>query len=417
MTGPRPTIPIVGMRFLQLSDIHFLREVDGALDVDRELRWGLQEALREVNKDGSIDAILVAGDVAFSGARDEYGRAATFLREIALELGVGLEMIFIIPGNHDIDRKQTDNPLQRELRSGLRNHQTATARDDALREIARREPRSELLMAPLTEYVRFAAQYDCPTTAACPCWQCSVLLTQDIELSLHGMNSVLASHEHDHREKEQLVVGTGQAIFQPADGCLHLAMCHHPSEWILDADEIHNRLKKRALVLVTGHTHKYKVIETEAGIWLRAGALQPSRREEGWKPQFSVLEIAWADRDMELTVFPWAWDVKNFEFKPRAPRTVRRAAPSQAITKARREEIETKMAIRRLITRLGLLSSGDVLNAAVEAGLPPVAGTLDDAPGKLAAQAVTSADETDRLGELWEEMTARRNTKMENPFR
>lgn len=45
------------------------------------------------------------GDVAFAGRREEYVRAADFVRELLRRLGFGPERFFAVPGNRDMDRK------------------------------------------------------------------------------------------------------------------------------------------------------------------------------------------------------------------------------------------------------------------------------------------------------------------------
>jgi predicted phosphodiesterase len=403
------------MRFLQLSDIHLTREENTTLDPDRELRWGLMTAAREVAKSGGVDAILVCGDVAFSGARDEYSVAGKLLRDLASELNVAVDMIFVIPGNHDIDLAKTDTSAQRTLRSSLRVFETAAERDKRLREIAGSTQQAALLMEPLAEYLRFAAGYDCPTSAAEPRWERSIMVDASVELAIHGLNSVIASHQHDHQTKEPLVVGTGQVIFQPSDGRLAIALCHHPPTWVCDTDEIALRLGK-ALLQVTGHVHEYGVDETEGGAWLRAGALQPPRGEAGWQPHFSVIDISIGYAEVEVRITPWAWNAPGIAFEPGDPATVVRSLPERSLTDERRHEIEQAMARRRLTVHLAALSSSEILTAVIETELVALTGSADDASGDLAGEAVARAREAGRLRELWDEMTARRNQKMENPF-
>lgn len=404
------------MRLLQLSDIHFMREVDGIYDMNRELRWQLMEALPQAAASSGLDAVLVCGDVAFSGQPDEYTRATKFLRDVASRLQIDQDMIFVIPGNHDIDRQTTDSPAQRELRSGLRVVDTDVKRDAALAAAAQDAAKAALLMAPLREYTVFAAQYDCPTSAGQPCWDRSLYLTDDVELAIRGINSVLASHAHDHEEKERLVVGTGQAVLEPGDGRLHITMCHHPREWILGATEMSRRLDKRVLVQITGHTHEFVVIETEGGVWLRAGALHPSRFEENWEPHFSIIELDVDGAQVAATIRPWAWDPDQVAFVAREPSRVERPAPSGSITAERREQVDHALAVRRLLVRLAALPAGDILNAAIEAGLPPLAGAIADAPGVLALEAVSRAVELGLLEALWTQVDVRRGATVENPF-
>lgn len=67
------------LKFLHLSDIHFRREVSGGVyDPDNDLRNELErDAEREVRtKPHRIDGILVTGDIAFAGIKDEFDVAS-----------------------------------------------------------------------------------------------------------------------------------------------------------------------------------------------------------------------------------------------------------------------------------------------------------------------------------------------------
>src|SRR4051812_16612761 len=124
------------MRILQLSDLHLTREEQTAHDPDQELQWELEIAVRAAAKTGRIDIVFVTGDVAFSGSREEYGVATGLLRKITAAVNVPPEMVFVIPGNHDIDRAKTDTSRQRVMRSGLRDVKNLAEQDRLLREIA-----------------------------------------------------------------------------------------------------------------------------------------------------------------------------------------------------------------------------------------------------------------------------------------
>ena len=65
------------IRLLQISDIHFKRLPD-ARDEYAQLKERLFEKVEEISKDGKIDCILICGDVAFSGNKDEYEQKLAF---------------------------------------------------------------------------------------------------------------------------------------------------------------------------------------------------------------------------------------------------------------------------------------------------------------------------------------------------
>lgn len=99
--------------WVHLSDIHMGHG-------DAEHGWNqkivlaaLQEDIQDAASRGvpAISAILVTGDLAFSGSvrsGDEYLRVGSWLGEIAESLSVGSDKIFVIPGNHDVQRNVED---------------------------------------------------------------------------------------------------------------------------------------------------------------------------------------------------------------------------------------------------------------------------------------------------------------------
>jgi 3',5'-cyclic AMP phosphodiesterase CpdA len=92
--------------FLHLSDIHFRKNTDTLYDASKNLRDELEaDAERNSKELGGIHAILVSGDIAFSGHEDEYKIAHGWLQRLCAKVGCPLENVWVIPGNHDVDRK------------------------------------------------------------------------------------------------------------------------------------------------------------------------------------------------------------------------------------------------------------------------------------------------------------------------
>ena len=61
--------------------------------------------LAELRRDGGpIDLVVFTGDLGDWGHPTDYPRAIAFLRETCGVLNVPLERLFVVPGNHDIDR-------------------------------------------------------------------------------------------------------------------------------------------------------------------------------------------------------------------------------------------------------------------------------------------------------------------------
>ena len=91
-------------------------------DDPRELPGGrLQDARNLAAHDGqAVQAILVGGDIAYRGAAAEYDAALAWLEELAKECGCPMERVFVIPGNHDVDRSIiTSTPSVRNVQKAI----------------------------------------------------------------------------------------------------------------------------------------------------------------------------------------------------------------------------------------------------------------------------------------------------------
>jgi len=112
-----------GLTWLHLSDWH-----QGSKDFDRQV---VRDALISDIKNRTdisqnlekIDFIVFSGDVAFSGKPDEYEFAKEELFEPLLKAcNLSSEKLFIVPGNHDLDRDKFEllpaslsRPLESEI--------------------------------------------------------------------------------------------------------------------------------------------------------------------------------------------------------------------------------------------------------------------------------------------------------------
>jgi 3',5'-cyclic AMP phosphodiesterase CpdA len=97
---------MAGITWLHLSDWH-----QEGRDFDRQVvRDALIQDIREREKKISsdlakIDFIVFSGDVAHAGKKEEYEAAKENLFDPLLEAtGLTTERLFIVPGNHDLDR-------------------------------------------------------------------------------------------------------------------------------------------------------------------------------------------------------------------------------------------------------------------------------------------------------------------------
>lgn len=241
--------------FLHLSDIHFSKRSSSAYDPDLDLRRELvADAVRVKTKVKYCSGILVSGDVAFSGKPDEYAKATQWLGELSGLMGCPEEAIWVIPGNHDVDRevirkRSMIQDKHKVLRQG--NH------ENEIKRLHEDEEAFEAVHRPLAGYVKFAGGYECLPDPGRLYWEDNIELNDKSILRIRGCNSAIASGEHDDENANRLIVGRDQ--MQPGNdpGVVNLLMCHHPLDWLHDRDALQDSLlaqDQALLVRAQAHT-------------------------------------------------------------------------------------------------------------------------------------------------------------------
>ncbi|HEV7745664.1 MAG TPA: metallophosphoesterase [Pyrinomonadaceae bacterium] len=89
---------------LHLSDIHF--GSDHAFQAKLGIGDLITIALRNITKGGPIDLVVVSGDLTSEGTEDEFRQADEFLFSVAQTLEIDVNRFVIVPGNHDIYRRE-----------------------------------------------------------------------------------------------------------------------------------------------------------------------------------------------------------------------------------------------------------------------------------------------------------------------
>jgi predicted phosphodiesterase len=291
--------------FVHLSDIHFTRSSGTVHDLDKNVRNELRLDAIKVSKEiGPVTGVLVTGDIAFSGSKDEYKHAAEWLSEFCKAIGCPEENVWVVPGNHDVDRKLANRKVTRTLHQNIRKDDAAV--DSELREIFSDAQSANALLEPLTEYNAFAARFQCSLSPEKHYWERDLCLSCGTIVRLRGLTSALVSNAEDKRTN--VVLGTAQAGVSRAPGVLHLTLCHHPPDWLRDKDAVDDHLKSKVHIQLFGHKHAQRVDNINGKVRLVAGAMHPDRREPEWLPTYNFLEITRKDNEhIALRLFQRRW--------------------------------------------------------------------------------------------------------------
>jgi len=240
-------------RFVHLSDIHFGQEKNGTLVIHEDVRDELVlDAERMAREHGAAHAILVNGDVAYSGKPQEYVRAAEWLDRLCLATGCPRTAVCVVPGNHDIDLDRIEylaNIVQKRLQAA-----PADLAQGDLEEFGKSEENNPLL-PKLKAYREFAEQYGCGfEDAASPSWTRNFEFPGGHTLAVAGLTSVQVSDKSDRHGS--LVLGNRQyAGLMRHPNLEYIVLVHHPLEWFKDAVQARQYLHSRARVLMFGHEH------------------------------------------------------------------------------------------------------------------------------------------------------------------
>jgi hypothetical protein len=413
--------------FIHLSDLHFSsRPADSKWELDQTIRTELSHDLRsEVQKRGGATALWVSGDVAYSGARDEYIKARDFLVNLCADLGVPTENVWVVPGNHDVKLACHADYGTTEARFALMA--AASHRIDSVLETLMNDPeKARSLLAPLANYFSFAADFECQPQPSELTWDAYFELGDGYELHVLGVNSALVSDKNDKSNCPQLVVGSVQTQLTRKEGVIHVTVCHHPPCWIKDRAQLEAMFDNNAQLQVTGHEHHFSVSEQEP-LKVAAGALHPERDKTGWQPHYNLISIEVVQSGMtggnarvQITVASRIWKdarwIENPAFEPSGE--VRREveldevatisaqslnAPAEQYEQGPADQRIERIANRRrrLAYRLARLYEGEQRAIAERFGM--TLGELTElGPGGLVAAVVDRAEEQHRLADLWD---------------
>lgn len=309
--------------FLHLSNIHFHRWSGDHYDLDEDLRSQLEVDVDCIRKElgSDFDAILVTGDIAFSGQAGEYETAAKWLNKLCTDLECKPENVWVTPGNHDFDRQcVAESPGLRDLHAKIR---VVKAEDVAtvVGKYCRDEVFGPGLFKPLEQYNKFAVHFGCDIHNKRPYWETDGLMHfyDGTELRIRGMNSVLVSSREDRARDEKepgnLLLG-GFQVPTEVPGAEYLTLCHHPPNWLRDESQVDSLLNRRARIQLFGHTHEHQVKHDDGVLRLVAGALHPEREQETWLPRYNVLQIGVdntkQERIMSVEIYPRIWEKHKF---------------------------------------------------------------------------------------------------------
>ena len=282
----------------------------------------VQDVRSRIQEHGPVGALLIGGDIAFKGDPQEYAVAIAWLKEFANACGCPMERVFVIPGNHDVDRSViTRLPA-------VRNAQAAIMRADPHQR--ERELRTQFddrdsgraLVAPLEAYNDFAKVFNCQVFPPERLyWKQDLPLEGSVRLRVHGLTSTLLSGANGKDDTpESLYLSPLQTVLDPVDDVVNLVLCHHPPEWFLDQDQVNAAICGRAAIHLFGHKHQARIEKGNGYIRCSTSAVNPDRNEPGWQPGYNLISVSVlgenCDRMIEIEVQVLHWQSNPERYRP-----------------------------------------------------------------------------------------------------
>jgi tetratricopeptide (TPR) repeat protein/predicted phosphodiesterase len=241
--------------WLHISDLHIKQDLAVRADYGAVLNELLHDVQRLIAEEHlQPDFIAVTGDLTYHGRPDEFKLAGFFLQDLLEITGIDKDRLFVVPGNHDVNRLRITGYLP-SLHRILDSQEiiAQTLLDADLRKaIFRRQ----------TNYFRFCNQFFGATRPLGPARYFAVhsFYIEGRRVAVLALNSAYMAGSDEDRNRLlvgriQVIDAVDQAQAEGAD--IVFALMHHPFDWLHDCDEyvVKNLVRKYCQVVLRGHTH------------------------------------------------------------------------------------------------------------------------------------------------------------------
>jgi len=271
-----------GFSWLHVSDIHFRPDNDWK---DNQPRQKLLETLESEfteKRTPKVDAIFCTGDIAYgelstSPLKEQYESARVFFDELRSVCKVAADRLFIVPGNHDIDRGAINGMAHTTLQNWADNSHEHWGRMNA--EFARQTADIKSHLKKLDQYVDFAQSYapHCVGRGKSAHYA-HVFEHENLRIAVAGLNSAWACSGSEKGDKDRVWIAAKAQLdsiaAQTKDVDLRIALMHHPLDWLPQADKswAEQRLSSDYDFFLHGHTHDLTVTAGQSLFTIRSGA-------------------------------------------------------------------------------------------------------------------------------------------------
>jgi predicted MPP superfamily phosphohydrolase len=285
------------LKILHISDLHIGK--DNNFDRSTVLDPLIERVKKDIKEGLNPELVFVTGDIAFKGVKKEYDQAKKFLADLLKELKLPDQSLFIVPGNHDVNRKKyrpKDVPAYENMK-------------ELNDELGNKEYRKDLLKG-MTEYFKFIKTYPHmkPINDNLIPFVTSYMAECKKNVGLVGLNSAWMCREKNTKIGE---VALGQYQIKTAIDFLNkkkddfdLVICafHHPLNWLWTEDKNLAKKHLKDKVILCGHLHDagggwYNELDCNYYLF-QAGTTYLNK--EKWPERYHYLTYDWDDKKITL---------------------------------------------------------------------------------------------------------------------
>jgi predicted MPP superfamily phosphohydrolase len=361
-------------KILHLSDVHFNEARR------KDIEFVKQAIINDASVIGTVDLLIFSGDLVQAGGKfDDYALAFDgFLSPIMTSLNVAPSRLFIVPGNHDLDRTEVrrNRVIEQGQNTALANREEVNQFiDDNLR-----TNWDHLFFRRLASFEDFRRSItEAQSRRDTPFFSTYSVNIQATEVGIACLNSAWRSTgEEAESDYGRLLLGERsltEALSDIEHCSIKLAVFHHPLAWLkeFDREDCRAILLRHFDVIFTGHNHKTnpEVHATPHGraIFSEGGALFVSRR---YYNGYSILDFSVSERLAQFTLRRYEDDRKvfapaanvapegRFNVTLRAHEDIRQYSEREQSIRAIRRYIEEFLREHMLAPRTETLPSRDI---------------------------------------------------------
>lgn len=252
-------IQMTKLNAIHLSDIHYIeKEKTDLLIVKNALLADLKSLINET-PDLKPNILFFTGDMVFDGTRADFDKSWNeFIQPIIDFFDIDPNLVFLCPGNHDIERDKIDKIFESGLKNELRDIQSVNEFVDTL------STKSEIAFSRLTSYYNFLktkkSKYIIEDN---PLYSTYAFEMEGFKIGVASYNSAWRSYG-GKADYGKLIVGERSidlSLNSLKDRQFKFAIMHHPFSYIEEFEQpaIQRIIQSSFQVLLHGHVHEHDV--------------------------------------------------------------------------------------------------------------------------------------------------------------